>query len=540
MNRFLSCGVLLFALTACSTSSKTSTSETGGNTSWLSMCDQDDDCSSGVCYNGACTSECSSPSDCGDWAADAECSSSRELSGCEQPSGSVCLPSCDGDDDCADYGSGVECAGGVCQPTKQRCASSGDDDPDADDVVADNSSDDASNGNDDATDDANSTDGSVTDEGVTDDTPPAEADDAPSDEAPSDDAPSDDALSDDALSDDALSDDALSDDALSDDALSDDASAEDSGDEAVADEPSTDDVSTDDVSTDDATADDPSDSGVGDESDDPADAAADDEAAVADAGSQSGSGTDGGGMTTDPEAGNGDPAGLRVPECPSVFERCDSDRCLDGELCVTCPPGQVCVEVELSCGPAGGSTAQCVEDPCAGGALDCSCAGVLCDELNLSLACGVYAQDHFLVGPDRDPFLSCIGGGVCASPHTRIATPSGDVRIDSLSAGDLVYSQERNEIRAVPLLKVSRTPVSHHQVVQLTLSDGQILEISGPHPTADGRRMDELEPGDLMDGLSVVERRYIPYTYAYTYDILPDSSTGTYVAQGVWMGSTLR
>jgi hypothetical protein len=129
---------------------------------------------------------------------------------------------------------------------------------------------------------------------------------------------------------------------------------------------------------------------------------------------------------------------------------------------------------------------------------------------------------------------------VCASPHTRIATPSGDVAIATLSVGDVVYSQERDQTVAVPLLKVSRTPVTHHHVVRLRLSDGAVLEISGPHPTADGRRLDELEPGDIIDDRVVVGSDSIPYEYAFTYDILPASATGNYVAEGVWMGTTLR
>jgi hypothetical protein len=35
-------------------------------------------------------------------------------------------------------------------------------------------------------------------------------------------------------------------------------------------------------------------------------------------------------------------------------------------------------------------------------------------------------------------------------------------------------------------------------------------------------------------------REMVPYRYAYTYDILPGSSTGTYVASGLLIGSTLK
>jgi len=44
----------------------------------------------------------------------------------------------------------------------------------------------------------------------------------------------------------------------------------------------------------------------------------------------------------------------------------------------------------------------------------------------------------------------------------------------------------------------------------------------------------------LLDGDIIVSRENIPYQFAYTYDILPASSTGIYVANGVLIGSTLK
>jgi len=46
--------------------------------------------------------------------------------------------------------------------------------------------------------------------------------------------------------------------------------------------------------------------------------------------------------------------------------------------------------------------------------------------------------------------------------------------------------------------------------------------------------------GDTLDGDIIVSRENIPYQFAYTYDILPASSTGIYVANGVLIGSTLK
>lgn len=235
---------------------------------------------------------------------------------------------------------------------------------------------------------------------------------------------------------------------------------------------------------------------------------------------------------------------IRIPECPGdSTERCASERCVTGGTCLECPSGQVCLEVNLSCGPAGGTTAQCIDDPCAGKTLDCACAASVCDGLEPAVGgwqCGAYTQDHFLVGASRDPFLACSGGGVCASPDTRIATPRGEVAIAELRVGDLVYSRDADGVVVVPLLSVARTSVTSHHVMRVVTDAGHVLEVSGPHPTADGRRLDALSVDDVVDDDGVVSIERIPYTHPFTHDILPASATGTYLANGVWLGSTLR
>jgi hypothetical protein len=130
--------------------------------------------------------------------------------------------------------------------------------------------------------------------------------------------------------------------------------------------------------------------------------------------------------------------------------------------------------------------------------------------------------------------------GVCASPDTPIATPTGSVPIADLGVGDLVYSVEHEAIVTVPIVRVSRTPVMKHHVMRIALEDGAVLEISRGHPTADGRTFAVLRPGDLLDGQAITSAELIPYEHAFTYDILPASETGTYYAGGALIGSTLK
>ncbi len=130
---------------------------------------------------------------------------------------------------------------------------------------------------------------------------------------------------------------------------------------------------------------------------------------------------------------------------------------------------------------------------------------------------------------------------ICASPDTPIATPSGDRPIAELRVGDLVYSVDRGAIVPVPIARIGSTPVAHHEVLQITLSDGAVIEISPGHPLANGQPLSSLSPGAEIDGQHRVRSiDLIPYMHDRTYDILPSSSTGTYFAAGALLGTTLH
>jgi hypothetical protein len=103
-----------------------------------------------------------------------------------------------------------------------------------------------------------------------------------------------------------------------------------------------------------------------------------------------------------------------------------------------------------------------------------------------------------------------------------------------------VYSVDDDAIVAVPLLRAAHKTVRNHQVVRGTLSTGAVLEMSAGHPLSGGGTFGGLSAGDAFDAEHVVvNAERIPYVHAATYDILPDSSTGTYFAGGAEVGSTL-
>src|SRR5881628_773617 len=131
---------------------------------------------------------------------------------------------------------------------------------------------------------------------------------------------------------------------------------------------------------------------------------------------------------------------------------------------------------------------------------------------------------------------------ICLARGTRIATPSGDVAVEDLRVGDIVWTRDATGARvAAPLVEIGSTPVpATHRIVQLRLSDGRAVDVSPGHPTADGRKVGDLAAGDLYDGAVVVSAELSPYAGGATFDVLPAGATGIYWANGVLLGSTIR
>ena len=199
---------------------------------------------------------------------------------------------------------------------------------------------------------------------------------------------------------------------------------------------------------------------------------------------------------------------------------------------------------------ANGFTPYCVEgqcghqpdcwadEPCAGG----DCCGFECCDLG-QLCCNIPGPIER--GPTCTPPtetgtcpLGCLNCA-CTSPGTLIATPAGERPISDLKVGDLVYSVHQGDLRAVPILVAHRELVTQHAVLRIELDDGRRLEVSGPHPTADGRLFDDLVVGGQLDGKTILSTQRIPYGHSHTHDILPASDSGTYFADGARIGSSL-
>lgn len=200
--------------------------------------------------------------------------------------------------------------------------------------------------------------------------------------------------------------------------------------------------------------------------------------------------------------------------CPGTNPYCDNGVC---KTQAPCEAGTACI----------GTTTCCGKSCCALGEICCDVPGPLGTP---------YPTCHTPVdGTCPKGCTSC----VCNSPDTPIATPSGERRIADLRDGDLVYSMDGGRMRAVKVRQTHRVEAPNHAVVRVTLASGAVLEVSPKHPTADGRFFADLRSGDRLDGVFVVAAELVPYVHSHTYDILPDSDTGTYWAGGVLIASTV-
>jgi hypothetical protein len=204
---------------------------------------------------------------------------------------------------------------------------------------------------------------------------------------------------------------------------------------------------------------------------------------------------------------------------------------------VDCPSGQTCIgAMPTGCNSTAPSiTGTCGVEECAGG--DCpgrSGPGCTCSDGEQCIE----ATGPLGSGACRTQDGTC-AECMCAAPNTPIATPNGDRAIAELSPGDLVYSVDGEAIRAVPIVRINRTPVVDHRVLHVTFDNGRSIDMTAGHPLADGRPLSALRPGSELMGGIVVAVTSIPYTHDATYDILPLSTSEAYFASDVLIGSTL-
>jgi hypothetical protein len=130
---------------------------------------------------------------------------------------------------------------------------------------------------------------------------------------------------------------------------------------------------------------------------------------------------------------------------------------------------------------------------------------------------------------------------ICLTKGTMIATPLGQIPVESIKVGMLVWTMDISGKRVTaPVLETRAVYVSQtYRALSLTLEDGRTITASPGHPTADGKRLDQYRVGDQLDGSTVIRMESVRYEESQTYDLLPDSPTGVYWANGIMLKSTI-
>jgi hypothetical protein len=131
---------------------------------------------------------------------------------------------------------------------------------------------------------------------------------------------------------------------------------------------------------------------------------------------------------------------------------------------------------------------------------------------------------------------------ICLPRGTRIETPSGGLAVEALRIGDAVWTLDaQGRLIGASVIALGSTPVpANHHVVRVVLADGRSVTASPGHPLADGRHLGDLHAGDIVDGSGVTSVDLIPYGGERTYDLVVSGPTGSYLVDGIPLGSTIR
>jgi hypothetical protein len=130
---------------------------------------------------------------------------------------------------------------------------------------------------------------------------------------------------------------------------------------------------------------------------------------------------------------------------------------------------------------------------------------------------------------------------ICLAKGTLIETPGGPVPVEQLQPGMLVWSLDLEGRRVTASISqtISNQVPEDFRLIHITLADGRSLSASPQHPTSEGRGLGSYLIGEMVDDSRVINIDYVDYDWDYTFDILPDSPTRCYWANGILLRSSI-
>jgi hypothetical protein len=130
----------------------------------------------------------------------------------------------------------------------------------------------------------------------------------------------------------------------------------------------------------------------------------------------------------------------------------------------------------------------------------------------------------------------------CLPGDTRISTSVGEVAISSIPVGMTIWSRNAEGKKLLTTVAKAEHVLApqHHRVLDLTLADGRHFRASPDHPDTNGKTLVSYKVGEELDGSRITKKALVPFGEDRTWDILPNGPTGDYLANGVWLGSTLK
>ncbi len=128
----------------------------------------------------------------------------------------------------------------------------------------------------------------------------------------------------------------------------------------------------------------------------------------------------------------------------------------------------------------------------------------------------------------------------CLSKGSRILTNSGYIKVEKLKIGDSVLTLgKKGKLKSVKIAKKSKIKAGKkHVMLRVSMNNGSVATFTPTHPDIHGISfIKSLHSSELINQIKEIE--LIRYSFKYTYDILPEGSSGAYIVDGVILGSTL-